>query len=396
MLENSSSFHYKFIRVVERAGVNASSFPVSLELDTSHLLAGGGMHPGGSDIHVAIAGEEIPCQVEEIDGKHTFVAFQIDLRPDETRDDSVVYFGSLAGADPKPALWDNNWGAIRPTMDGFENSLLRISYGLKTGTYGKKWGCQNEFTIKSADEDQFGGSSVPQSWGKSRNDVTYWKENVPARFQAVEADGPVYKRIRFFTGEVVSDDHGRLRDLSLRVTFYRDCPFIREEYRNIKGAVVDVATPGGMPLRTGGKRNFGFAAFNFDSKLITWNGIGDDRETRGGWDARRDRAEKDPRYRYLNDYVYNGHFVMGVFNIYNGRGLANCALAEDIQTCYFVDWPHERAGYSLWPRKQGKMNRYFYYTENGREGLLSLGKILANPPEVNLTEILHKSTNPCE
>jgi hypothetical protein len=75
-----------------------------------------------------------------------------------------------------------------------------------------------------------------------------------------------------------------------------------------------------------------------------------------------------------------------VFNIHNGRGLASCALAEDIQTCYIVDWPHERAGYSLWPRKQGNMNRYFYYTENGREGLLSLGKLLANPPEVILKQ----------
>jgi hypothetical protein len=271
-------------------------------------------------------------------------------------------------------------------MDGFENELLRIAYGVKTGTYGKKWGCQNEFFIKSAAEDQFGGQLVPQSWGKSRNDVTYWKENIPARFQEIEVDGPVYKRVRFFTDEVISDDQGKLQNLSQLVTFYRNCPFIKEEYENIKGAVVDVATPGGMPLRTNGKRNFDYVAFNFDSALITWNGRGDDRETRGGWDASQERAEKDPRYRYLNDYIYNHHFMMGVFNIHNGRGIASCALAENIQTCYFVDWPHERAGYSFWPRKDGNLLRYLYFVEGGKDEMLSLGRLIANPPKVVMQE----------
>jgi hypothetical protein len=184
----------------------------------------------------------------------------------------------------------------------------------------------------------------------------------------------------------VSDDHGKLENLSQRVTFYRNCPFIKEEYKNIKGAVVDVVTPGGMPLRADGNRNFDFVASNFDSELITWNGIGHDRETRSGWDASRVRAERDPRYRYLNDYLYSDHFVMGVFNTNNGRGLASCALAENIQTCYFVDWPHQRAGYSLWPRKDGRMNRYFYCVENGRDEVLSLGRILANPPRAMIQE----------
>jgi hypothetical protein len=364
------------VRVVEQAGVRASSFPVSFEFGT------GDIGSDGSDICVTIAGEEIPSQIELADSERVVVTFQMDLEPNEVRNDVVLRFGSSSGT----ASYDKNWGAIRPTMDGFENELLRISYGLKTGTYGKKWGCQNEFTIKSVDEDQFGGSVVPESWGKSRNDVTYWKENIPARFQEIEANGLVYKRIRFFSNEVVSDDHGGLRDLSQRVTFYRNCPFIKEEYENIKGAVVDVATPGGMPLRTGGERNFDFVALNFDSQFITWNGIGDDRETRGGWDASQERAEKDPRYRYLKDYVYNGHFVMGVFNIHNGRGLASCALAENIHTCYFVDWPHDRAGYSLWPGKDERMTRYFYFVENGRDEILSLGRLLANPPRIVIRE----------
>ncbi|MFC1719250.1 hypothetical protein ACFL6S_36705 [Candidatus Poribacteria bacterium] len=137
-----------------------------------------------------------------------------------------------------------------------------------------------------------------------------------------------------------------------------------------------------MPLRTDRNRNFDFVALNFDSEHITWDGIGDDRETRGGWTASPDRAEKDPRYRYLNDYVYSGHFVMGVLNIHNGRGLASCALAENIRTCYFVDWAHERAGYSFWPQRDRKMMRYLYCVENGREEILSLGKLLANPPRV--------------
>lgn len=362
---------HKPIRVIEQAGVGASSFPVSLEVRSDE-----------SDIRVTIAVEEVPIQIEVTDSKYATVTFQIDLEPNQVRDDVVLHFvHKRAGSH---ALLDESWGKIFPAMDGFENELMRISYGLKTGTYGKEWGCQNEFTIKSVDEDQFGGSAVPESWGKSRNDVTYWKENVPARFGEIEMDGPVYKRVRLFTDEVISDDHGGLKNLSQRVTFYRNCPFIKEEYENIKGAVVDVATPGGMPLRTDGKRNFDYVASNFDSKLIVWNGIGNDKETRGGWDANQERAEKDPRYRYLNEYTYNGHFVMGVFNVHNGRGIASCALAENIRTCYFVDWPHERAGYSLWPGKDGRMNRYLYYVENGRDEILSLGKLLANPPRVIL------------
>lgn len=365
----------KIIRVIEKAGVGASSFPVSFELNTARLIREGKMRPDGADIWITIAGAEVPHQFEGMNTHRTIITFQIDLKPNETRDDVILYFGNPSAQAPN---YDRGWGTIRPTMDGFENELLRICYGVKTGTYGKKWGCQNEFTIKSVDEDQFGGSDF-QSWGKSRNDVTYWKENVPARFQEIEADGPIYKRVRFVTDKVTSDDHGALRNLSQRVTFYRNCPFIKEEYENIRGAVVDVTTPGGMPLRTDGKRNFDFVAFNFDSELITWNGRGNDHDTRGGWDANKARTEKDPRYRYLDDYVYNGHFMMGVINVHNGRGLASCTLAENIQTCYFVDWPHERAGYSFWPRRDGQMTRYFYYIENGRDEAVSRGKLLANP-----------------
>jgi hypothetical protein len=374
---------HKTIRVVEQAGVGASSFPVSFELDTARLIREGKMRPDGTDIRIAIAGVEVPYQVEGMNTEHTIITFQIDLKPNESRDDIALQFG--IGLEPA-TTYDRSWGTIHPTMDGFENGLLRISYGAKTGTYGKKWGCQSEFTIKSASEDQFGGEAAPQSWAKSRNDVTYWKENVPARFQEIEVDGPIYKRVRFFTDEVISDDHGRLENLSQRVTFYRNCPFIKEEYENIKGAVVDVMTPGGMPLRTHGKRNFDFVAFNFDSRLITWNGIGDDHGTRGGWDASRARAERDPRYRYLDDYVYNDHFMMGVSNTHNGRGLASCVLAGNIRTCYFVDWPHERGGYSFWPRKGGKMIRHFYYVEAGEEEALSRGKLLANPPQATIVE----------
>jgi len=367
------------IRVVEKSGVRVKSFPVSFEMNTAHLIAEGKMRSDGNDIRITIAGIEIPYQVERIDTEHTIITFQIDLEPHEVRNDIALHFGNPSTQVP---AYDKNWGTIRSTMDGFENELLRISYGVKTGTYGKKWGCQNEFTIKKANEDQFGGLFIPHSWAKSRNDVTYWREDVPARFQKIEVDGPIYKRVRFQTDEVISDDQGKLTNLSQRVTFYHNCPFIKEEYENIKGAVVDVIAPGGMLLRANDKRNFDFVAFNFDSKLITWKGIGDDRETRGGWDADKSRAEKDQRYRYLNDYVYNGYFMMGVVNIHNGKGLASCVQAENIRTCYFVDWLHERAGYSFWPRKDGKMKRYFYYVESGKREALSLGKLFANPPQV--------------
>ncbi len=149
--------------------------------------------------------------------------------------------------------------------------------------------------------------------------------------------------------------------------------------------MVDLATPGGMPLRTEGKRNFNYVAHNFDSDLITWDGIGNDRDTRGGFDANRARAERDPRYRYLPDYAYEGSFVAGVVNVHNGRGIGTCAVAEDVRTSYFVDWSHQRAGYSLWPRK-GHISRYLYYVTGGPDEVISRGRLLANPPTATLVE----------
>ena len=50
------------------------------------------------------------------------------------------------------------------------------------------------FAIKKYDEDQFGGARIPDSWAKSRNDVTYWEpdESVPhlqSRWKAPSTSG---------------------------------------------------------------------------------------------------------------------------------------------------------------------------------------------------------------
>jgi len=148
--------------------------------------------------------------------------------------------------------------------------------------------------------------------------------------------------------------------------------------------VVDTAAPGGMRKRTDGQRNFDFVAYNFDSGLITWEGRGDDKETRGGFAASKERAETDPRYRYLGDYAYNDHLIMGVVNVHNGRGIGTCAAP--VQTAFFVDWHAERAGYSLWPDRTGRMARYLYYVENGGDEVIARGKLLAKPPQVTLVE----------
>ncbi|MHC4399081.1 MAG: FG-GAP repeat domain-containing protein [Planctomycetota bacterium] len=373
--------HHRHIRLIERAGVEATSFPVSLQLDAEGLDREGKMRRDGADIRVTVADREVPYQTEQDDRGETTITFQIDLKPNEVRDDIVLHYGN---ASAKPPEYDIGWGSIDSSANVIENALLRISYGLKTGTYGKKWGCQNSFVIKSVDEDQFGGNAVPGSWAKSRNDVTYWKENVSPRIDAVETEGPVYRRIRFFSKHVDSDDHGRLTDLSQRVTLYRNCSFIKEEYKNIKGAVVDVATPGGMPLRSNDKRNFDYVAFHFNSRDITWEGRGPDRETRGGWTADFARADKDPRYRYLDDDTSNRHFMMGVVNLHNGRGVASCVPARYISTCYFVDWRGQRAGYSFWPRAGGTLVRYLYCVENGPRDAIARGKLLATPPKTIL------------
>jgi len=372
------------ITVVESSGEKCRSFPVSFNLPGERLVGEGKLNPDYNDIRITMAGAEVPCQIEKPDDGQVKVTFQIDLEPGETRDDVTLYYGNPSAPELR---FDRSWGSISPQMDGLENSLFKITFGVKTGTYGKKWGCQNGFIIKKYEEDQFGGDLIPDSWGKSRNDVTYWRENVPARIHAIEADGPVFKTVLFQTDSLVSDDHGLLTNLTQRVTIYKDCPFIREEYRNIKGAVVDACTPGGMPLRSDGERNFNFIALNFDSQEITWNGIGDDHGTRGGWDYRKSRADTDARYRYLDDYTYHGHFMMGVINIHNNRGVASCVWADHIRTCYFSDWDHDRAAYSLWPRTVGRMTRYLYYVENGREEAVSWAKLLAQPPRLTVRDL---------
>lgn len=362
------------IHVSERAGVGAENFPVSLKLDTARLIAMGALQTDGADLRVSVAGREVPCQAEAMGTTRTQITFEVDVRPNETREDIALHWGNPAAADPS---YTSDWGILRP--DGFENELLRVSYGIKFGTWGKNWGCQTEFTIREHDENQFGGDLIPESWAKSRNDVTYWEPDttVPPRFE-VEMDGPIYKRIRFNASEKLVEGKHRVTDLVQRVTFYRNCPFLHEEYENILGAVVDTAAPGGMRLRSKGRRNFDFVACNFDSSLITWDGHGEDKETRGGWTADPARAARDPRYRYLNDYAYHGHLILGVINLHNGRGIGTSA--RDVQTAFFVDWPHERAGYSLWPDRSHRLTRYLYYVERGRDEVVARGKLLANPP----------------
>jgi len=371
------------ITVTEPAGLPARSFPVSFELDAAELAAAGKMRPDGADVRILVAGVEVPHQLEPIDDGRLKVTFQIDLEADQIRDDILLLTGNPSAVAPE---YDTSWGSINEAMDGFKNERLRVGYGLKKGTYNKKWGCQSELVICAIDEDQFSVAGDPRTWGKSRNDVTYWVENQPARITAVEVEGPIYRRFRIHTDRVVSEDQGELLDLTQTVTFYRDCPFVFEQYHRIKGAVVDVGSPGGMVLRNeDGTRNFDYVALNFDSEEITWEGRGKDKETRGGWTANEARAAKDPRYRRLPDFGVNGWFMMGVVNVHNGRGFASCADIETVSTCFFVDWYANRAGYSFWPRG-GRVTRYLYYIEGGPDGAVAQGRRLAMPPVVTLAE----------
>jgi len=381
-VESSWRYHSK-LRVIERTGVAVRNFPVSFELDTARLASQGKIRPDGSDLRITVAGREVPIQLEKANSRQTRITFQMNLSGGQVRRDVVLHYGNPSARPPK---YDTSWGSISPTKDAFENELLRISYGLKMSTFNKMWGCQKEFTIKRYDEDQFGGDKIPESWAKNRNDVTYWLPVPPdgPKFE-VEVDGPIYKRVRFFSAERIRQHHPgaeieHLRNLSQRVTFYRSCPFILEDFRGIDSAVTTTAVPGGMRLRTReGERNFDFVAHNFDSSLITW----DAKETRAGFTADRARAEKDPRYRYLGDYAYNDHLILGVVNVRNGRGLGTCV--KNPKTAFFVDWPHQRAGFSLWPHvRRRRMTRYLYYVQNGRREVISRGKVLAAPPAVVL------------
>ena len=272
--------HHRTIRVAEHAGVGAAQFPVSFELDTGPLVEAGAMRADGADVRITLGNREIPCQLEKTDAGHTRITFQIDLEANEVRKDALLHYGN---PDAEMPDYDRSWGSISPTNDGFENELLRVRYGVKVGTFGSTWGCQTEFVIKKYGEDQFGGEQIPDSWAKSRNDVTYWERDtrVGPTFE-VEADGPVYKRVRFFAELKMVEEKDPVRDLSQRVTFFRNTPFLFEEYENILGAVVDTAAPGGMRLRTDGQRNFDYFAHAFDPAQITWDGIGSDKETRGG------------------------------------------------------------------------------------------------------------------
>ena len=379
----------KRIRVSERAGRGAEQFPVAFDLNTEHQVRAGRMRADGADVRIVQCDQEIPFQMEGMNTACTRVTFQVDIGPGETREDVFLMYGN---PDVEAPDYDTEWGSIRATCDGFENEMLRVSYGLKQGTFGHMWGCQNAFVIKQYDEDQFGGTRISDSWAKSRNDVTYWEPNPETgpTFE-VEVDGPVYKRVQFSADEKIIQHHPgdqkrRVTDLVQRVTFYRGCPFIKEEFEHIPCGTTTTAVPGGMRLRdSDGTRHFNFVAAHFDSERITWNGIGEDKETRGGWTADRRRAEEDPRYRYLEDYTCCGFLILGVVNLENGRGIGTCA--NNLQTAFFVDWNHERAGFSLWPRSPGNMTSYLYFVETGHEAVINLGKCLANPPEVTLLDL---------
>ena len=374
--------HHAVIEVVERAGVPARRFPVSVRLNAEGLAEEGKMQRSGADVRVTIGGKEVPVQTEDLPDGQMLLTFQVDLEPGQVRDDLALHYGN---PDAAPPQYDTTWGRISPANDGFENERLRVSYGLKTGTFGQVWGCQNTFVIKACEEDQFGGEAIPESWAKARNDVTYWEPDtdVAPTFE-VEADGPVYKRVRFFAPEKMIEGRHRVSDLSQRVTFYRDCPFIEEEYENIRGAVVDTAVPGGIRKRTDGARNFDFVAYKLDPGEITWEGRGDDKETRGGFTADKGRAQSDPRYDYMGEHSYNDRLILGVVNVHNGRGIGTCAAP--VQTAFFVDWHAERAGYSLWPDGTGRMTRCLYYVEDGPREVIARGKLLAAPPAATLID----------
>jgi len=378
--------HCSRIEVGERAGVQTSAFPVKLRLDTVSLVASGAIRPDGTDLRVVAGGQRVPCQAEGLGSEETQVTFQIDLRAGETRGDVFLLHGNPAARAPDD---DPQWGTVDEGLDGFQNEVLRVEYGLKRGTFGHMWGCQTAFVIRACDEDQFGGPAIPDSWAKSRNDVTYWEPNARRGPEfVVEADGPVYKRVRFFSPEKAIQHHPgdrvrRVTGLSQRVTFYRGCSFIEEVFENIPCGTTTTATPGGERLRgSDGVRRFGFFAHNFDSECVTWNGIGDDRETRGGWTADPDRARTDPRYRFLDDYTCHDHLILGVVNLRNGRGIGTCA--RNLQTAFFVDWSHERAGYSLWPKADGRMTSFLYTVEGGHGQAIARGRSLADPPEVRV------------
>jgi len=382
--------HHQPLRVSERARVTARNFPVSFELNTAKLASAGKCRKDLGDLRITVAGKEVPIQIEMVSEGTVKITFQISLASGQVREDVLLHYGNPSATMPQ---YDTSWGVIKPTMDGFENELLRISYGLKTSTFRKMWGCQKEFTIKRHDEDQFGGRKIPESWAKARNDVTYWEPVPPGgpKFE-VEVDGPIYKRVRFFSEERIRQHHPGakrevLRNLSQRVTFYRNCSFLREDFINNSDAVVDTAVPGGMRVRTNGKRNFEFVAYQFDPDEITWAGRGEDKETRGGFAASKTVADKDPRYRYLPEHTYNGFLMLGVVNVHNGRGIGTAV--PRIRTAYFVDASHQRVGYSMrFLRGNRSAMRYLYYVEHGRREVISRGKLLAAPPTVVLPAAL--------
>lgn len=70
--------------------------------------------------------------------------------------------------------------------------------------------------------------------------------------------------------------------------------------------------------------------------------------------------------------------------MHNGRGIGSCA--RPIKTAYFVDWSHDRAGYSLWPNSTRNMTRFLFYVEHGPEEGIACGRLLANPPVAALFE----------
>ena len=376
---NYDAWDYKrTLAVEEQAGVGAVDFPVSFELDTGKLVEERKLRPDMADIRITVAGVEVPCQLEKTDDAKTLVTFQISLRANQKREDVILYYGRPVAQLPE---YDKSWGKIKDTMDGFENQLLRFGYGMKTGTFGDIWSCQTEFTIIKYNEDLFGGKKVPESWAKARDDVIYWDHNDPPRFE-IEADGPIYKTVRFFVPEKKYEHHPghgvkTLINASKRVTFYNNCPFIKEQFENIEAFTI-AACPGGMEPRIDGRRNFDYAAYNFDSNEITWK----EKESRAGWTTSWNRHKREPRYRWGPDYEYNGSLILGVFNIHNGRGLGS--VFDKYGTVFFVDYPHHRVGYSVYSNRQYPQTHWWYYVEDGREQIIEHGRMLANRPTVTI------------
>ena len=156
------------------------------------------------------------------------------------------------------------------------------------------------------------------------------------------------------------------------VSIFPNSRYLKIDYLNNGMNIVDIARPGGT--KAGKHVAFGHSGWKRDYITHNYPMYKGSYYNRYPADGVNDPANGGS----LN---YNGHFIAGVYNPSNGRGIGRAIPVSAIDILKLLLEPNQRRGLELFPYYGGKphplFTSYLYVVTGGESEILSAGKALA-------------------